>query len=70
MFINGKHLKLYEEMVHVFSEFDSSECDNQFKNGNHLKMHEEKAHVRYEVDCSFGVNCSECDKQVENINQL
>ena len=57
-------------MVHVLSEFDCSECDNQFKNGNHLKLHQEKAHVRYEVDCSFGVNCSECDKKVENINQL
>ena len=33
---NGKHLKLHEEKVHVWSEVDCSEWDNQFKIGNIL----------------------------------
>ena len=40
MFINGKHLKLHEEKVHVFSEFGCSACDKKFENENHFKLHE------------------------------
>ena len=31
MFINEKYLKLHEEKVHVFSEFDCSDCDKQLR---------------------------------------